>query len=504
MGRSAPAWSTSAGWSHSLAVLWGSFGFVALRFLLTPVRIKLLTNLLARQVYGSLMLISTTVAFGALALSFGAFEFVLRRLPGRPRAEQGELLVSVLSGLAAIGAVVVPVGTWALMRWPPRKLSPEIAASALAPPLLVAALLLLLGCVFALLATRRYGAARWLQILASDLWFLPVALLAAAGRAGPREVMWAWVLWVWAATGAALVLCAPLVLRTGARVSAERLREWLAFGLPLMPMVLGDWLFRLVDQYVLLAVRDAHTLAAYALAVNIAMVGYFAGTAALDLLIAEFHRRRNIAPDPAAPPSAELREVVAAMVRTALVIGIATAAVLLGAGDALVRVLSSAAYDDAAALLQWTALMPLAFMLVLIAARLQAALGRSRWVGVWTLAAAALAFGLNLALTPRWGGAGAAAATTLALVVLAAVLGGPLCAHGWLDPVALRPGRVGAAALVSAVALATWQLARIATGPAVQLLVAATIAAGAPLATGALRRADLALLAGAPENRGHE
>ncbi len=492
-----------ARWYRALAILWGSFGFVALRFLLTPVRIKVLTNLLSREAYGGLMLLSSTVALGSLALSFGAFEFLLRRLPGRPREEQGALFRSVLTGLAAIGAVVVVAGGELLRRWIPAKLPPDLLRRPFAPPLLLAAMLILLACVFALLATHRYGRARWLQILAADLWFVPVAGMAVLGHVPLSDVVLGWVIWTWMSVAVGLVWTAPLGWHRGPLRHAD-LREWFAFGLPLMPMVLGDWLFRLIDQYVLLAVRDVRTLAAYVLAVNIAMVGYFAGTAALDLLIAEFHRRRNARPSAGGSPSPEVREVTTAMVRVALAVGIATASVLLGAGRPLVRLLSSAEYDDAARLLPWTAAMPLAFMLVLIAGRIRAALGHTRCVGGWTLCAAVVALALNLALAPRWGGAGAAVANTLALSALAAALARSLHPRQWLVVRELRTGRLVLAAIICAIAIGVGQRYAPAAGPGLQVLMAATIPVIALLGTGSIGRGDLALLAGTPENPGHE
>ncbi len=489
--------------SRVLAIVWGSFGFVALRFLLTPVRIKLLTTLLSREAYGGLMLISSTVAFASLALSLGAFEFLLRRLPGRPKCEQADLFRSVLGGLGAVGAAAVVVGGALLRRWPPSKLPADLAALPFAPPLLLAAMLVLLGCVFALLATHRYGRARWLQILAADLWFVPVAAMAALGSVRLHNVVLGWVGWAWASVAVGLVWTAPIGWRR-ARASGQYLREWLAFGLPLMPMVLGDWLFRLMDQYVLLAVRNVHVLAAYVLAVNIAMVGYFAGTAALDLLIAEFHRRRNARGAVDGPPPQDVREVVTAMVRVALAVGMATAAMLLGAGRSLVRLLSSAEYDDAAGLLRWTAAMPLAFMLVLIAGRLRAALGHTRQVGALTLGAAAVALALNLAWAPRWGGAGAAVANTVALGALATALAMPLRPRDWIIARELRPGRLALAAFVMAIGLAAAPHVAPTAGPAVHVLVAAAVCAAALVATGSIRRADLVLLSGSPQNPAHE
>lgn len=490
-------------WSRVLAVLWGSFGFVALRLLLTPIRIKLLTTLLPRDVYGGLMLISTTVAFASLALSFGAFEFLFRRLPGRPPAEQARLLRTVLVGLATIGVPTALGGSFVLWRWSPSKLPPDLARFPFAAPLLVAAMLMLLACVFTLLATHRYGRARWLQIFASDLWFLPVAVMAALGRIHAGAVLLGWVLWVCVGATWGLAWTMPVGWYR-ANTELTYLRDWFAFGLPFMPMVLGDWLFRLIDQYVVLAIRDVHTLAAYALAVNIAMVGYFAGTAALDLLIAEFYRRHNARSQTDGVPPNDIREIVTVMVRIALAVGIATAAVLLTTGHPLVRLLSSARYDDAARLLRWTAALPLAFLFVLIGGRLRAALGHTWQVGALTLAAALLALVLNLWFVPHWGGVGAALANTAALTALAMALLGPLGMQQWIDWSELRLGRAALAAGLTALALIVWRQSVPSVGAGLDVLATVSICAIAILATGWIRGSDLALLSGSPQNPSHE
>ena len=54
-----------------VGVLFASFGFVALRFLLTPLRIKILTSLLDKDEYGKLTLVSLTISFLSIVFSLG-------------------------------------------------------------------------------------------------------------------------------------------------------------------------------------------------------------------------------------------------------------------------------------------------------------------------------------------------------------------------------------------------------------------------------------------------
>ncbi len=481
------------------AALWASFGFVALRFLLTPLRIKLLTVLLPREAYGSLMLIGVLTTLLTLVLSLGVFEYLLQAMPGRSPAEQNGVFRSALGLLGAVAAGAFVVAAAMLHRWPPTRLSADVASHSAAPAALLASSILIVGCTFGLFGTGRYSRARLLQVLASDAWFVPVAGLAAAGVAATGAVLWTWVGWLVLTAGVGLMWTAPL-LRGPAPREPGRWRAMIRFGLPLLPMVLGDWLFRAIDQYALLAARDVSTVAGYALAANTAMVGYFAGTSVVDLLIAEFHRRRNAAA--AAEPTPELRRMFTAMVRWSLAIGAPVAVLLAGAGRPLVRLLSSRAYDDAAALLPWVSLQPLLFLLNLVGSRLLAALGRSRPVGGMTLAAAALALGLNLTLTPRWGPHGAAVSTTAALAALTAALAVQLRPGQWWWPGELRGGplTLALALMVGGFALRSqWPDGR----PVFDVVLAVALCGAALLGTGVVRREDLALFGGGRENDPH-
>ncbi|HQK88758.1 MAG TPA: hypothetical protein PLU25_14140, partial [Acidobacteriota bacterium] len=78
-------------------LFFASFGYVAIRMLIAPVRIKLLTSLLTKEDYGLLTLIMLTVSFLTLIFSLGSLEYMLRKLPGRPAADQYRTLRTVMS-----------------------------------------------------------------------------------------------------------------------------------------------------------------------------------------------------------------------------------------------------------------------------------------------------------------------------------------------------------------------------------------------------------------------
>lgn len=442
-----PAGPSSAApplWRGGARIVFATFGFLALRFLLTPIRLKALTNLLSKEDYGAVTLIGATVAFLVIVTSLGGFEFMLRRLPGLPRAAQ----FGIYKGLLRISAgVLVAIGlagaAWFSLRPP--------AAIALTPAgaFLCAALLVLTGLLiqrtYLMLGRGAYARTRILQVLQADLWFLPLALVALAtgGGASLTAALAAWVLWV-LATLVFTLGWAPLGETMRATVPATMRADLLAFGLPLLPMILGDWLFRLIDQYVILGHRGTAELASYALAVNTAMVGFVVGTASLDILVTEFNRHRNAAgagvPDLAAHP--ELRRAFSIMVRHAFAIGIPVMAALWMLGRPVILAISRSTFEDAVPVLAWASFQPVLFMLNLIFGRVLISLDRRRSVGGGTLAAAGIALALNLAFVPGMGGRGAALANAIALAALTVWLATRLRAWRWLSTRELRPGRL--------------------------------------------------------------
>ncbi len=106
-------------------VFFASFGFIACRFLLTPIRIKVLTSLLDRETYGALTLISVTVSFLTLVGSIGSLEYMLRKLPGSPSNSQRGVFRVVLQyfGGLSVAMALTGAGARSTTWFPPSKSS---------------------------------------------------------------------------------------------------------------------------------------------------------------------------------------------------------------------------------------------------------------------------------------------------------------------------------------------------------------------------------------------
>ena len=455
-----------------LGVFFASFGFIACRFLLTPIRIKVLTSLLDRETYGALTLISVTVSFLTLVGSIGSLEYMLRKLPGAPSNYQKGVFRVILLCFGGLSVAMALVGAGALAVWQPATLrlgGGDLAACAL---MLVLTVHMIQRAYF-LMARSEYVKSRLSQIFYAETWFLPLLLCFVwPWTLTASHVLWIWVTW--------LVLTMFMTRRwiSLAEVFRETpppsaLRNILSFGLPIFPMILGEWLFRLIDQYVLLGLKGLSTVAVYALAVNIAMVGYVMGSSVLDILITEFNRARNrvggrTVDELAASP--ELRKSFTVMLRYALTLYIPVGAALCTVGWALIRFFSGPKFDEAALILPWTAPIPLLFLLNLIFGRVLLSLDRSRTVGFATLGAALMTLGLNLALVPALGGQGAALANTLSMGCLAVFLGVRVHCWKWIVRSELRAGALLAFAVLSAGGL--WSTRFFITGRPLTVLVA--------------------------------
>ncbi|HPC57564.1 MAG TPA: oligosaccharide flippase family protein, partial [Kiritimatiellia bacterium] len=134
-GNPAPSDASAPRWGRMLFNLFfASFGYVAIRMLIAPVRIKLLTSLLTKEDYGLLTLIMLTVSFLTLIFSLGSLEYMLRKLPGRPAADQYRTLRTVMSWFGRLAAVVALAGAGLLLVWQPGKVGlvpHQVAACAL-------------------------------------------------------------------------------------------------------------------------------------------------------------------------------------------------------------------------------------------------------------------------------------------------------------------------------------------------------------------------------------
>ena len=421
-------------WTQALNVFFASFGFVAIRFILGPVRIKVLTSLLTKEQYGALTLISLTVSFITLVASLGSLEFLLRKVPGRPVYYQNSIFKTILLFFGGVSVAVALAGMGLLWWSPPSRIP-------LGPPEILACGLLLVLTVHLnqythfLLGLSKYALSRIAQLLSADTWFLPLLVFFWVGTIQIGHVLWVWVIWLlFTVLIMQRYIHFPRVWST--KASRTELTEILQFGLPLVPMILGEWLFYLQDRYILFHLMDLEAVANYALCAGIAMVGTLVLGAVLDILLTEFFKLRNQVSGEsldALAGHAELRRSFTLMLRYTLLIGLPTAAAMLTLGRPIIRLLSDAKFLDAAPILAWLAPFPVFYQLSVICGRLLLGVNRSALVGVATLLAALANIPLNFLLVPHLGERGAALSVSLCFFVLTLYLGWRARVWKWVE-----------------------------------------------------------------------
>jgi O-antigen/teichoic acid export membrane protein len=478
--------------SHLFDVFFASFGFLILRFILGPVRIKLLTSLLGKEDYGTLTLISVTLSVIVLVSSLGSLEFLLLKLPGRDRPYRQSRLKTVMLLFGGVAMAIAVAGVPVLAFWPGGALGLSPADVAICGLLLVLSAHLNHRSYY-LLGTMDFSRSRITQLLFADLWFVPVLFFLGRGSITISQMLWVWAGWYVLTMG---VTHRWVTMGEMRRVSASREAavEVLGFGLPLVPMIVGDLLTRVQDRYVLLAFTDIGTVATYALAIGIAMIGVQVGDAALDLLVTEFFRVRNRIPsqaldDLAGDPALRLRFTV--MVRYCLVIAAGVGFAQVWLAEPIVRFMSSPEFLDAARFLPWLAPIAAIYQVFIVFSKVFIALNRGKELGWAAFAAAFLSLGSNLALIPLLGGRGAALAAVISMSALTMYLGIRIRCLRWVDWPALRPGRLAAllgAACAAFALVATWP-----AGAFVKLLAGGGAYFALVCLLGLLTRDDLAL-----------
>ncbi len=470
-----------------------SFGFVALRFVLTPIRIKILTSLLSREQYGTVTLISVTVSFLSLLFSFGSLEYMLRVMPKRPLSERHGILRCVFSffGLLSVLAAVTGAVVWSLLG-NTRLHLPLSAVSAVG--VLLVMTVHLSQRVFFLMAEGAYIRARTTQFLYADTWFVPVILLALFTTWNTAHALWTWCVW--------LVLSVvftwnwvPLhdILRS--KSSPGELKRILAFGVPIMPMILSEWVFRATGHYIVLWHTNIEEFAIYAFAVNVPVVGFLMGRVVLDILTTEFNRVRNAAhartlEDLTREDS--LREIFTLMLRYSAVIAIAFGAALIYLRRPVVQVLSGRAFLAASDILPWTAPAPLFFMCNLFFQRVLLALDQYRIVGAASLGAAAISVTLTLVLVPVWGAQGAAVASWTSMGFLSLFLFMRVRAWRWVIAKDLRLTSLVVLAIVCAFTFRI--IDGLCIGAVLRLALAGLVCTGTVLGLRLMCGDDLAVL----------
>ena len=468
----------------SLAI---SAGFVLFRFLLTPVRMQVLTRVLTPEAYGVVTLLSMTASALAMILSAGGFEWLLRCLPaadpqGQLRAFRSVFTVSSALIILSCGVVLaVPESWFSVVSGGGTVSRPAVAVMFLLFMHIHQRLYYLLGC-------RRHFQARITQLLWSDAWFLAVIPWGLAAVWTAEHAVWAWCLWL-----------AVVVLVTGRWVPVWRLwsvsggagmlGRMLGVGLPMMPVLLAEWMFRLVGQYVLLVRIDAGTMALYALAFNIAGIGYVVGVPLIDALTTEFNAVRGTgggADDPLIREAA--RRIISRAVRFVLAVSVPAGLAFIFLADPVVRLLAGPAFAPTAGLLPWTAVIPGFLLMNLLLARLLLADGRSGSVGVISLAGGLVALGLCLPWVDRFGARGALAAVTVGLALTSGGMGWQAKLSRWLHPGELRVARMIAGTFLMAVVFAV--LGWCAALPMVRLALACGVTVVVLIGSGWVRLAD--------------
>lgn len=484
--------TSTSRWGHTLFNLFfASFGYVAIRMLIAPVRIKLLTSLLTKEDYGLLTLIMLTVSFITLIFSLGSLEYMLRKLPGRPATVQYQTLRTVMSWFGRLAAVVALAGAALLLIWQPGKvgLTPhQVAACALILFLTVH----LTQFVYFLMGRSQYAQSRLMMLLSADAWFLPLLGFMWWMQIHISFMLWLWTIWLAGSLAAALIWVKPRDLLAQAP-SRPLLHEILRFGMPLMPMIMGEWIFQMQDRYILLAFTDLETVADYTLCFNLAWVGTATGTALLDLLITEFYKARNRVPAHYLnnlTAHAPLRKAFTMMLRYGLLLGLPIVMALWLARDPIVRLLSSPQFAQAIPLMRWVAPLPGLYLLVIIAGRTLVAMDCGTVVGIGTLFAAGANLILSLLLTPWLAARGVALSGCLAYGGLALYLGFRARLWRWVNLSELRPGRLLVFALLCGGALHS-AVAGLPGHPLTALLLAGAICLAAMPLLGLTRLDDI-------------
>ncbi len=471
-----------------------SFGFVALRFLLVPIRIKLLTSLLDKDAYGTLTLISLSVSCLSVLLGVGSQEFLLSRCPGKSEAYQyGALWSAMRLAVGAAALIGMPL-LLLLILWQPPKVDLQTTDYLLAAALVMPTLIVLQR-VFFLLGRQRFIAARSSQLLASDAWFLPIIPLCLLIPLSVRSVLWVWLGWMlvtvvfthrWAG------------ISTLWRITTEHVpvRTVLAFGLPLLPMTLGFWLFKLLDRYVLVWLQDTVAVANYSLSLNISLIGFMAGVSLVEVFSSEFFRRINAARDHSSMAPAdrsEVRDILSLMIRYGLLVTLPAAAALAQCGESVILVLSDAQYLDAVAILSWTAPLAVLFLFLFVLSRMLLALNRNIALGIAILVGALANGVLNALLVPVLAERGAALATGISLLLLCVALAWIARFPRWISLSSLQPVRL--MVLYAACAGGLYLLQeRLADHPFAVLILGAIWCLAVPILLGLVRRSDLALI----------
>ncbi len=435
-------------------VLFASIGYVVIRMMIAPVRIKLMTALLSKEDYGLLTLVMLTVSFMTLLMSMGSLEFMLRKLPGKSSTYQFKALRTIATyfGLFALFLSIMAMAI--LAYWSPDHLGLS-RADILACGIILVLTVHLTQLVYFLIGRSEYAQSRMLMLLYADAWFLPLVVVMWFASISLSVMLWLWLIWMFMS-----LIFSQMFVKTGdllrTRPSLAQLKDVLRFGLPLMPMIMGEWIFQMQDRYVLLAFTDLESVANFTLCFNIAWVGFTTSASVLDVLITEFYKARNLVDSVSMQvlySNAHLRKAFTMLVRYGLALGIPITLVLWIGRTPIILLLSDPKFSDAADLMRWVAPLPILYLMVILTGRLLMAIDRGRLVGSASLCAAGLHLTLHLLLTPTMAERGAALSGCIAYAVLAIYLGIRARFARWIDWHELQPVRLIIFGMVTAAGL---------------------------------------------------
>lgn len=419
-----------------------SFGYIVIQMALTPIRLRLLTEILGQETYGLLTFVILTINLLIVGLSFGMFEFLLRRIPGMEKQEQERLYGWLLRIYLGIVVAASLIGTAVCLTTliGPSFNEENVIACALA--LVVNALLQFR--IFYLLGQNELLPFRLVQLMANDLWFFVVLALWPFVDLNLTLILWIWTGWL-ALTMLATEYWGPLRLALVRQPAPVALGTVFAFGLPLLPLLLGELLIRYTDKVFVTSYFGPAAMGEYSATMNVALLVYLVGSNVICLLVPKFNQHRNaLAPGVRPAEDQNMRKAFSVMLRYALILGGFGAGVIALLGWAVMDILVAEDFRGAIYILPWAAPAALFFLVHLVFSRVLIALDRSRLVGGLTLAAAALNAALNPLLISQFGERGilgAALATTISVALLCLATGTALGVHRWISWPHLRLGR---------------------------------------------------------------
>jgi O-antigen/teichoic acid export membrane protein len=342
--------------------------------------------------------------------------------------------------------------------------------------------------IYYLLGTHEHTRARTLQLLWSDLWFLPLLLFPVSVSRNAETVVWTWSAWLLVV----LVLThrwVPSVWRPRQVNDRASLRATFLQSVPILPVLVSDWVYRLTGHYALVFYSDTATMAFYSLAMNLALTAQVAGIPLVDLCCVELGRAAGrLGSGPRTSPSATEVAVFTRAVRHIVTVALPVSLALVFLSDEIVAVLAGRSFAAVALLLPWAALLPALWLANLLLARVLMLLGKPSCVAFGSIAGAVLAVLLCIALVPSHNARGAFAAITIATAVVDALFAARMRVWMWvrLRSARWRPMLGG----VIALCLLYGYSGLIGGGPLLRLVLIAGLTLLILIGTGWIRRQD--------------